>query len=128
MSNNLNANPIYYDTDTAAMHSWRGDQTLNTGNLPSTNQQYSGAVTRQWGFRVSKIAIVATGAVTGGTVVIVDPKDSTELFRANYPTAASAAAFTPQEYDFEAMSVAWRDFALTGITGNNVAVKIWYRP
>ncbi len=127
MANNYNSNPISLVTDIAT--SWRALQTLNTGNLPSTNQQFSGVVTRQWGFRVSKITLTATGAITTTTVQILDPNDSTILFTADVPTAASAGVFVPMVYDFESMNVAWRDFKTTGIsTGVNLLVSIWYRP
>ena len=122
MANDYNSNPITLVTDIAT--SWRVLQTLNE-TFPGSG---IGDPKKQWGFRVSKVTITATGAVTTTTVTALDPKDSTSLFSAQVPAAVSAGVFVPMEYDYEGMNVAWRDFKTTGITtGANLLVSIWYR-
>ena len=124
MANSYNSNPIIINTDMGA--GWKSLQTLNAGNLPSNVQQRSGAVARQPGFHLSKIEIsVGIGTPTAGVITVVDPNDSTLLFQSEYPAFSTGQA--PITFDFEGMSVAWRDFQLTG-TGTNFAVaRIWYR-
>ena len=125
MANSYNSNPIYIDTDIAT--GWRANQTLNTSNLPTTLQQFSGTVTSQWGIRVIKLQVVAANASpVAGTVTITDPKDSTQLFEfANTVTSATVGqVLFESDVNF---SMPWRDFIVTGATAAKVAVVIWYR-
>lgn len=119
MANNYGSNPIYLDTDMAA--GWRSLQQMNVGNIPSTAQQVSGSVTRQWGFWVKKLSLTAGSAPATGTLLIVDPNDATVLYKAAYPSMTEG-----ESVDFEIMNAAWRDFKVTGITAAAV-VQIWYR-
>ena len=98
---------------------WRSLQTLNTGNLPTTLQQLSGAVTRQWGIRVFKVVWKNPGA--SASFSIVDPKDSTILL--DDTTPGSYAGPSPF-YDFGEHPATWRDFQVTISAGT---LEIWYR-
>lgn len=124
MANSYNSNPIILDTDTAS--GWRGLQTLNAGNLPSTAQQNSGAVTRQWGIQVTKIQVVSAGVTAAATVSVVDPNDSTTLFTYGVAAAAGAAGTLLMNQDLTT-AMKWRDFKVTGLTTGVVKLYIWYR-
>lgn len=115
--------PIIYDTDNAS--GWRSQQTLNTGNLPSTIQQLSGAVTRQWGIKVTKVELHTNGTTVAGAVTIADPNDSTVLYTYNVPAGATAGIINTQ--DFWGRLSEWRDFKVTGLTATVTKVLIFYR-
>ncbi|SRR6266704_5958391 len=126
MANSYNSMPIILDTDIAT--GWRANQTLNTGNLPSNIQQTSGAVTRQWGIRVTKVEVISNGVTIAGTVTITDPKDGTVLFPpVNVPANAGASGTVIQREDFENHFPAWRDFIVTGLTATVTKLIVWYR-
>lgn len=125
MSNSLNSNPIYIDTD---ITSWRAAQTLNTANLPSNAQQLSGTVTAQWGIRVTKIQVIAANTTPiVGLVTVLDPNDSTLLYE--YYNSTTTAGVGQVLYDSSTFdsTLTWRDFKVTGATAAKVALLIWYR-
>jgi hypothetical protein len=124
MANSYNSQPIIIDTDTAS--GWRSLQTLNTGNLPTTAQQLSGAVTRQWGIHVPKLVLMTNGTTVAGTVTISDPNDSTVLWTS--PVAAGVTAGIIKSEDWSEAWASWRDFKVTGVTATVTKLLIWYRP
>jgi hypothetical protein len=126
MANSYNSNPIILDTDIST--GWRANQTLNTGNLTTTAQQFSGAVTRQWGIRVTKIVLesVGTASVTG-LVTVADPNDATVLWNFGVTGATQQAGTVITREDFATHFPAWRDFKVTGLTGTSTKIFIWYR-
>jgi hypothetical protein len=128
MANSYNSMPILINTDTAS--GWRSLQTLNTGNLPSVqNQPPLGPVTRQWGLHVFRIIITAqaTTLVTG-VITVSDPNDNTVLFQTGI-TNTAAASIGGIIYDSGMIRPAfdWRDFKVTGVTNAVVQMEIWYR-
>lgn len=134
MANIFTQNPIYIDTDTTVVGNtnWRGTsggQLLNSGNLPTTLQQTSGAVTRQWGIRPIKLVFQqASGSVASvvGNIVISDPQVSgstSQLFL--FPVIAVTQL--PVEIQMDDDAALWRDFIVTGATATKVSVQIFYR-
>jgi hypothetical protein len=125
MANSYNSNPILINTDIAT--GWRANQTLNTGNLPSTAQQYSGAVVRQPGIRPYRLQVLAAGAGSAaGTITITDPKDSTVLWQDAVVAAVATGTIIIDE-DWDVTLPAWRDFIVTGVTATSTQLQIWYR-
>lgn len=117
LANSYNSCPIKIDTVMAS--GWKGLQTLNTGNLPSTAQQFSGAVVRQPGLRVFKVEW--DGATTiGHTFSIIDPNDNTILLN-----GTANAASQDIQYDFTENPAHWRDFKVTTLASG--ILYIWYR-
>lgn len=96
---------------------WRSLQTLNVGNLPTTLQQTSGPVTRQWGIQVMELVWNNPGA--GASVLVVDPIDNTVLASMDTP-----AGFTGADIDITPTRRTWRDFKIT-ISGGSL--QIHYR-
>jgi hypothetical protein len=125
VANSYNSNPLIFDTDTT--QGWRSLQTLNTGNLPTTAQQLSGAVTRQWGVRVTKIVLESNGTTVAGVVTVADPNDGTILWNSGVAAAAGATGTILTREDFADHFPAWRDFKITGLTATVTKVYIWYR-
>ncbi len=95
---------------------WRGAQTLNTGFQPSTAQQISGPVTRQWGINVTKI--IWTGMTAQGhTFSITDPRDGTVLEQ-----GVAGAELVDQVYDYTGRMGQWRDFWLGQISSGTLLI------
>jgi hypothetical protein len=112
----FNSNPIVVSASMAS--GWRGLQTLNTGNVPTNLQQTSGAVTRQWGIRVTKVVWANPGA--SGAFSIVDPNDNTVLLQGD-----TSAGYAGSDVVYENMfTLHWRDFKATLTAGT---LYIWYR-
>jgi hypothetical protein len=125
MANSYNSNPIILDTDIST--GWRANQTLNTGNLPSHAQQFSGTVTRQPGIIVSKIVLESNGTTVAGVVTVADPNDGTVLWNSAVAAGAGATGTVLTREDFSDNFPAWRDFKVTGLTTTVSKIYIWYR-
>jgi hypothetical protein len=101
---------------------WKGLQTLNTGNLPSTAQQNSGAVVRQPGIKVTKVVWFGRTASQANSFTIVDPNDSVSLLQDSFIDGATTLS---EEYDFADNFPDWRDFKLATLTSGKLF--IYYR-
>jgi hypothetical protein len=124
----LNANPIITTADADTASGWRAAQTLNVGNLPTNAQQNSGAVTRQWGIQVYKIALIANATtLVAGQITVSDPKDNTVLWSAsNIVTTGQQIGEILVNQDLNT-TMKWRDFKVVGLTASSCALMIWYR-
>jgi|SRR5581483_3283404 len=110
MANSYNSQPIILDTDIAS--GWRALQNL---------------ATKQIGIRPTKLIIESNGTTVAGTVSIVDPNDSTQLYLAAIGAGAGAAGTVLVREDFPGWFPAWRDFKVTGLTATVTKIFIWYR-
>jgi hypothetical protein len=81
------------------------------------------------GIRVQKIALVvdAGGAATAGEVTITAPSDSSLLY---FPILVGTQAAYTTIYESNPTepygSLAWRDFAVTGVTATGTRLFIWW--
>lgn len=135
MANIFTQMPIFIDTDTTVVGNtnWRGSSggaQLNPGNLPSTIQQTSGAVSRMWGIRPTLVIVsLASGAVaaTAGTITISDSQTTGgagQLLKIPVTTTTTVIIYREEDLG----NNLWRDFIVTGITGTGTTLQIFYRP
>jgi len=113
MANALTQKPLIIDTDLAT---------------------YTGAAAVKalggvQGVRVTKLvlAVGAGGASSAGTVTFTNPTDGITIYPP-IPVAASVAAYsvlyTDEPTDAKG-SLAWRDFAVTGLTATGTRLFLW---
>jgi hypothetical protein len=133
VANIFTQNPIFLDTDTTtgAGTNWRGANggaQLNPGNLPTTLQQTSGAVSRMWGIRPTLIILeqaAAAVATVAGDITITDPQTSGLILLKIPVIGVTQAPIVLREEDLG--NNLWRDFIVTGLTATKTSLQIYYR-
>lgn len=113
MANSLTTQPMIVDTD---ITTWRGAAAIT-------------ALGYKTGVRVQKLALVVAsgGAATAGQVTITAPSDSSPLY---FPLVVGTQGAYTVIYESNPTdphgSLAWRDFAVTGVTATGTRLYLWW--